>query len=173
MRAVALVPVIPFHARFDGFGGGYGGVDPLAAQLRRVVEPLLRASKKFILVYPVPKMPVNLPNFLAKKLMFTADAGDLSLTMDKYRSQSAKSFAVLSSVAAGKDIEFVYPHVALSGAPPLTETKCCTGTTGTCLSPAHTGSCPCFTRGSAIDDRDSPLNTQSAHAHSCFPTHRS
>ena len=87
--------------------------DSIARELASVVQRLVRARKKVILVFPVPKMPFNPPHYLAKKLMFTSDVGDLSITVDEYKKQSAKSFAVLSSIARGNAVETVYPHVAM------------------------------------------------------------
>jgi len=86
---------------------------PIAEQLSSVVQRLRLAGKKVILIFPVPKMPSSPPQYLAKKLMFTADVGDVFITMDEYVSQSKKSFATLSPIARSQRVEAVYPHMAL------------------------------------------------------------
>ena len=76
---------------------------------RAVVEGLLAAGKKVVIIYPFPSADNSVPVLLTSAVMRGRDPEALSISYPEYSKENASGFAFLDSLPRGKNIMRVYP----------------------------------------------------------------
>jgi hypothetical protein len=124
------------HHNFDnGLGGtelgknwiprlaGFPGTDPsdpayvatVKGQLSATFRPLLEAGRRVILVYDVPPIGWNVPDYRARAMLFGVADPPLDVDQQRGRQWRAPTDAILDSLGEHQNLLRVYPDDALCG----------------------------------------------------------
>lgn len=86
--------------------------DVLQLYTRQVVD-LLAAGKKVILLYPVPEQGWNVPLVMAKRLFFSGQGVELSVSHDSFRARNARVIAAFDALPDHPNLMRVEPEAVL------------------------------------------------------------
>ena len=98
------------HAYWTGYFDGQliSSQKNPAESFRDVLITLLNSGKKVHIIYPVPKMKVNPPLYLARRELFSKASTIPSITFDEFISQSTVAMKFLKESTSGLDVNHIY-----------------------------------------------------------------
>lgn len=85
--------------------------DILIKKYKDLIEAYIKAGKKVILVYPVPEVGWNVPNYLAKNFFFNNTYSDLSTSYDAYKKRSKLVINSFNSIHNTPNLVRIRPDI--------------------------------------------------------------
>ena len=134
LRNVVLVARFTAYLEIDGFDNREGGVekvvptvfddrrhgeaarppqqrsDAIAALYLDTIERLLRAGKRVVLVYPIPEVGWNVPDYAAKRRRYHGAGGEVTTSYAVFQQRNAATLALFDSLGTRANLARVLPH---------------------------------------------------------------
>jgi peptidoglycan/LPS O-acetylase OafA/YrhL len=82
----------------------------IAQKIKVTVESYLDRNKKVILIYPIPEVGWDVPNYLAKSTLFSGSVRtDLSTSYALYKARNKKAIDALDAIGNHENLTRIYP----------------------------------------------------------------